>query len=357
MKSQNSLYFVNPFVDFALIGGISLVCYVGLTLSFGPKASATALSLSLLLQWVINWPHFSATSYRLFRSKENIRQYSLTTWLIPLLVLMGIGFSLELPESVAPYFVKVFMIWSPYHFSAQSVGLTLIYARRAGVSVSRLTRFCISASIFGTYLLATVRAETSSERMSYHGIYYPGFGLPSWTVTAANIWFVLGAVGFGIFALRWSIKHRKLLPPIILLPAVTQCVWFLFGYQTPSFYIFVPLFHSLQYLMIAWVMQLKEKQTQQSGPIERHYVTRESLRWYAINLAGGALLFFLLPRVFSSFGYEASFALGVVIAGVQIHHFFVDGVIWKLKNPSVANPLMVNLSEFKVDQDNLKVAA
>jgi hypothetical protein len=39
------------------------------------------------------------------------------------------------------------------------------------------------------------------------------------------------------------------------------------------------------------------------------------------------------------------FATGVVITGVQIHHFFVDGVIWKLKNKSVASPLMVNLAD------------
>jgi hypothetical protein len=38
-------------------------------------------------------------------------------------------------------------------------------------------------------------------------------------------------------------------------------------------------------------------------------------------------------------------ALGVTAAGVQIHHFFVDGVIWKLKRKTVASPLMVNISE------------
>jgi len=34
-------------------------------------------------------------------------------------------------------------------------------------------------------------------------------------------------------------------------------------------------------------------------------------------------------------------ATGVLTAAVQIHHFFVDGVIWKLRNPRVANPLTV----------------
>jgi hypothetical protein len=35
----------------------------------------------------------------------------------------------------------------------------------------------------------------------------------------------------------------------------------------------------------------------------------------------------------------------VTIAVVQIHHFFVDGVIWKLKRKTVSSPLMVNLGD------------
>jgi hypothetical protein len=44
-------------------------------------------------------------------------------------------------------------------------------------------------------------------------------------------------------------------------------------------------------------------------------------------------------------GYPLTFATGVLICGVQIHHFFVDGVIWKLKNKNVAAPLMVNIAD------------
>ena len=39
------------------------------------------------------------------------------------------------------------------------------------------------------------------------------------------------------------------------------------------------------------------------------------------------------------------FYIGVTIIAVQIHHFFVDGVIWKLKRKSVSSPLMVNLHD------------
>jgi hypothetical protein len=49
--------------------------------------------------------------------------------------------------------------------------------------------------------------------------------------------------------------------------------------------------------------------------------------------------------IFESTGASAAFVTGVILSAVQIHHFFVDGVIWKLKSPAVSSPLMVNLNE------------
>ena len=45
------------------------------------------------------------------------------------------------------------------------------------------------------------------------------------------------------------------------------------------------------------------------------------------------------------FGVQIGYATGIVLAAIQIHHFFVDGVIWKLKSSSVSSPLMVNLDD------------
>jgi hypothetical protein len=113
----------------------------------------------------------------------------------------------------------------------------------------------------------------------------------------------------------------------------------------PSYQEFVPFFHSLQYLLIAWSVQMKEKMDVNHVRPSWRYVLGESLRWGALNVAGGAVLFFVLPRLVSALGVDLLFATGVVICGVQIHHFFVDGVIWKLKNKNVAAPLMVNLDD------------
>jgi hypothetical protein len=75
-------------------------------------------------------------------------------------------------------------------------------------------------------------------------------------------------------------------------------------------------------------------------------VAGESLRWGVIIVCVGGFLFWMLPHTLASstgFGYQL--AAPIVLAGVQIHHFFVDGVIWKLKNPLVSSPLLVNIEQ------------
>ena len=133
------LYFVSAPVDFAMIGGLSIVTFLGLYLPGGssPLGRETRLVLAAALAWVVNWPHFSATSYRLYHSAANIRQYPITALVVPLLLAIGGLGSFASPTGVAPWLVKLFVIWSPYHFSGQTVGITLIYARRAGFSVGR----------------------------------------------------------------------------------------------------------------------------------------------------------------------------------------------------------------------------
>jgi hypothetical protein len=75
------------------------------------------------------------------------------------------------------------------------------------------------------------------------------------------------------------------------------------------------------------------------------FAAAESSRWFVINVAGGALLFALLPKFAAWAGSPPLFAEGVILSAIQIHHFFVDGVIWKLKNPKVSSPLLVNIPE------------
>ncbi|MGZ3713441.1 MAG: hypothetical protein ACXVBE_16875, partial [Bdellovibrionota bacterium] len=127
-------------------------------------------------------------------------------------------------------------------------------------------------------------------------------------------------------------------------PVVTQYVWFVFGSGLAAFQEFVPFFHSLQYILIAWSMELHVQA--EKSPVRKpmRFLLTKSASWGGANFIGGSILFYFLPLLFSRFGWELGFSTAVILSGVQIHHFFVDGVIWKLKRKTVASPLMSNIS-------------
>jgi hypothetical protein len=338
------LYFVNAGVDFALIGGVSILVYLLLRTFHGARTEMV-WTISAALAWVVNWPHFSATSYRLYHSQANIRQYPIAALVVPLLMVAATVGAFSSPGEVAPWLVKLFLTWSPYHFSGQTLGITLIYARRAGFNIGRWERLALSGFIFSTFLVLMARAEAGLGPSQYYSILVPMLGLPVWVAQVLQVWMCLCAAAVLFFVVRWSVREKRLLPLIVLLPAVTQFVWFVLGTRVASFNEFVPFFHSLQYLLIAWLMQLKEKLDSGGLAPSRRYVLSESARWGLLNFGGGVLLFWLLPRIGASAGFTLPFATAVILSAVQIHHFFIDGVIWKLKNPRVTSPLLVNIDE------------
>jgi len=350
-KAAPSPYFVNLPIDFLFIGGASIITYL-LMWKFqkgdaGGLRTNTIINLGIYLSVVCNWPHFSATSFRLYGNKDHLRQYPVTGLIAPILVTAAVFGSFAAPTQIAPMFLKLFLIWSPYHFSGQSIGISLLYARRGGHKVDSLERFMLSGFIYGSFMVNSIRAEAFIEGYEYYGVHIAGFGVPEWTVTATEIWmYGCGAVLFFLLVAR-ALRSGKLPPLMYLLPGITQYVWFVLGGYAnhAGFAEFIPFFHSLQYLLIAWAMQMREKSEREKIVPTSGFVLSESVLWYAVNVIGGACLFYILPKAAIGAGISPDLANATIIAGVQIHHFFVDGVIWKLKSKSVVSPLLVNVPD------------
>lgn len=335
-------YFVNAPVDAMLIGGASLLLYALFRLRPGMASSPSVASLAATLVWVCNYPHFASTNYRLYHSRSSVSQYPLTSFLTPVVVTGAVIGCYLSPGNIAPMFIKMYLLWSPYHFSGQTLGITMVYARRAGFVIDGWLRRSLTAFIFLTFLVQNAWAEVGRHVNPFYGVQYPTLGVPAWlpqTLTKL-MWMALAAT---IALLFWKIVNGgPRIPLILLLPAFTQYVWFV---ATPAgqFAYMVPFFHSLQYLLIAWNVQLKEGLGERKREPSVRFVWTESSRWMAINIAGGYVLFWALPHLGSHFGKPLVFSTAVMLAAIQIHHFFVDGVIWRLHNPAARSPLSSSL--------------
>jgi hypothetical protein len=344
-RPTESLYFVNGWLDAAALGGLSIVIFVVLWLFFdGSVRTNGVIQTAAVLSVFVNYPHFSATLYRLYQSPDNIRQFPVTAFGVPVLIIAAIAASFWQPEAVAPYFLMLFLFWSPFHYSGQTIGITMLYARRSSFDVGRLERLALSTFVYATFFVSFAHAHITS--MVRYGITIPLIEIPHWFD-----WLSIGvlcgaAAAFLYFVFRWSRANGRMPPPIILLPAFTQFVWFFPATQSKMFYEFIPLFHSLQYLYIAWAMQIGLRVSEPQSNRSYRSVLKESMRWGLRNYIGGMLLFIALPWMVFWVNLPLATSAGIVIAAVNIHHFFVDGVIWKIRNVNKTSPLMMNAADW-----------
>ncbi|HEY0519035.1 MAG TPA: hypothetical protein VGC84_06040 [Ilumatobacteraceae bacterium] len=342
LSPSTDRYFVNAPVDALLIGGASIVLYAIFRFRPHLASSPSVASLAATLVWVCNYPHFASTNYRLYHSRASIAQYPLTSIVTPLVMIAAVIGCYLSPMAVAPLFVKLYLLWSPYHFSGQTLGITMVYARRTGFVIDGWLRRSLTAFIFLTFLVENAWAEVGLHMNPFYGVQYPTLGVPIWLpqMLTKLMWIALATT---IALLIWKVVDGTArVPLIVLLPAFTQYVWFV---ATPAgqFAYMVPFFHSLQYLLIAWSVQLKEGLAEHTrGPSVR-YVWSESTRWMGINIVGGIALFWALPHIGSHLGKSLAFSTAIMLAAIQVHHFFVDGVIWRLHNPAARSPLSSSL--------------
>jgi hypothetical protein len=342
LGTSTDRYFVNGPIDALLIGGASILLYLWFRISPGVAKSPTVASLSFTLVWACNYPHFASTNYRLYHSKSAIRQYPLTSFVTPLLMVVAVFGCYVSPHQIAPMFVKFYLLWSPYHFSGQTLGITMVYARRTGFVIDGWLRRSVTAFIYLTFLVPNAWAEVGTRVNAFYGVDYPTLGIPSWLPQGLRVLLVVAATTT-FTLLVWKVLNGARIPLIVLLPAVTQFVWFYIASAAGLYTYMVPFFHSLQYLLIAWSVQLKVGLAERRQSPSVGYVWSESARWAAINFGGGILLFWGLPRLGGHLGRPVAFSTAVMFAAIQVHHFFVDGVIWRLRNPAVQSPLSSSL--------------
>lgn len=328
---QESYYFLNFWWDVLFIGGTSILTFFIISALNYTHPTPQAIRLASWLTWIANSPHFFASSHRLYQTRDRITQFPLTSFLVPVFLSLVLTGALVSPLWIAPYLVKIYLLWSPYHYSGQSYGISLLYARRAKVYLNSWARWFLALFIFGTFLSSNADSEVSTRGNSYYGIHYPGFGISPVLPVLLKWATLFSALGFFLFCLKWWVNHKKRFPVIILVPAISQFIWFQLGSKSSAFNLFVPFFHSVQYLFIVYFMSLKDEDGKHPDFNRSFKVSKFTLKWVCTQFIGGVFLFHLLPYSFTLFGLSSDFVQGTVLVVVQIHHFFVDAVIWKIK--------------------------
>jgi tetratricopeptide (TPR) repeat protein len=297
------------------------------------------------LALLFNYPHFMATVYRAYHTHTEFEKYRIFTVHIALLLALA-GVLAHAWFPLLPWIFTLYICWSPWHYTGQNFGLLMMFARRSGLAPSSTERNAIHLSFIASFLLLMLSFHTgpSGDPLILSLGLPAKFTLPARAVLAL---FFVCATGWALTSLARRSSLRAILAPLTL--AVTQFLWFLLpamielfsGHEVPQTRYssgILAVLHSTQYLWITSYYQAREARA--AG--DTHF---KFWRYLVTLIAGGIALFIPGPWIVSR-AFHVDFAASFLTftALVNIHHFILDGALWKLRDSRVA-ALLLNTSE------------
>ena len=314
--------------------------------SYGRGWSVAFYFLALLS----NYPHFMATVYRAYHTRDEFEKYRTYTVQVALLLALA-GIFTHLWYALLPWIFTLYICWSPWHYTGQNFGLMMMFARRAGVSPTETERRALRLSFIASFILLMLSFHTGPSGDAL----ILSLGLPAaltLPARAALALFFVGASGWALVSLARRSSLRAIIPVFTL--TATQFLWFLLpvaielisGREIPQTRYssgLLAVLHSTQYLWITSYYQRKEARAAGN--------THWSFSGYLVTLiAGGIALFipgpWIVSRVFHV-DFAASFLTFTAL--VNIHHFILDGAIWKLRDSRIA-ALLLDAQQKKVSR-------
>ncbi|NRA10109.1 MAG: hypothetical protein HRU02_18275 [Myxococcales bacterium] len=307
---------------------------------------------TLALALVSATPHYGATLLRVYEERDERRKYAIfAVWItLVLAALFVVGLY---DRWVGSALLTVYASWSPWHFSGQNYGVAMMYLRRNGIGVSTAAKRSLYASFVSSAVLAFVVihnagssllfAQGASDESHTFGILQLGIpaavGVP---LASALLLFWLGSVVRFFVLLAPRPKLGALLPVVCLI--AIQSLWFLVPSMAGALsarYLLPPLpfavviistAHSIQYL---WVTSYYAGLSRSAARVPP-FLGKCLLAGSAISVP--ALLF--VPGLFGGSVPNSAGIFVLSFSIVNIHHFILDGAIWKLRDGRVARALL-----------------
>ena len=357
-RPQAGVWLIGPAADLLFGCGLLYILIFLALASFGESLrAAQPVFLMPVLLMLVSLPHYGATLVRVYEERADRRRYAIfAVWAT--LAVLGVFVVSIYDATVASIFLTLYLTWSPWHYTGQNYGLSVMFLRRAGVSLETGLKRWLYASFVLSYALVflSFHKEAGPGVPQFNAALGGGTAIAFWPIgipqhiadsifTVAVSAYAL-ALGVCAVVLLRRAPAKQLAPAALLV--LTQALWFSIPIAfrlagSPSslrgadLYAggvldWVALGHAAQYL---WVTS---------------YYARSSARWQGaasyfgkVAVAGIAIwtvpVLLFGPDFFGPTSSTAAVAM-LIATAVNVHHFILDGAIWKLRDGRIASVLL-----------------
>ena len=358
---------ISPMVDFLCSGGLSIFVVVGIFgyASVFPTSQFFVQGLpvlgGLVLGTLINAPHFMASYFLLYRNRAKITEHKVASLYVPLILLAVIicafltptpgGSNPNINATLIDLLTAVSAILLAWHYTGQAWGMTGSFAYIRGIRMEQSERWMIRSGyyvllvwhILWAFLFMLRNPESLIARYCPDRV--------SHVELAFNIWsgLVLLTIPLGIAGFIRIRRRSGIMPPLACYaPWIAIYLWYALIWTHPSLFALLQIFHALQYLVFPLRVEVNQYASRQKRSGRRRLL--HGIAYYALLVFVGLFVFELptLPLIFGDGKMNLLVAtclnlMAVTTAFVNIHHYFIDGVVWKFRNPQVRKVLFAHL--------------
>ncbi len=338
---------LHPVVDFLCAGGFSILVIIPLLLSGRDNLGFLAVGAIVWAQYLLNYSHFMASYRLIYRDRETMLAHKWAAFGIPLLLIGYAVIAFSRAQAGSPQLMGVLVaVGSAYlawHYTGQAWGMMASYSYLAGIRFEKIERLLVRGSLrilLVWHVVWFARIWFGQTRLAE-----PLWLLPLYqAVSAATILaLLLGAGGLGKVWLRTG----RFPPARALVAWFATFVWYaaIARWGLPGLLLLVQPAHALQYIEFPVRVEMNRAARRGTGRVVGHMAVYLALlmvvSFVVIQLVPGPAM----SVVAGFLGLEPQKAAPLLLLTfINIHHYFTDGVAWKLSNPTVRKELFAHVT-------------
>ena len=322
---------------------------LGYGLASGVQTWSTTITKALTIG--INAPHYGATVLRVYAHAADRARYRF--FALYATVAVALAFAVGTRSWwVASLLITLYITWSPWHFAGQNYGIAVMFLRRRGIGLDATTKRLLYLSFALSALLVILETHGTERMFSVTPPTLPApeaprllrLGIPGpvlQTLLAVTGLAYLGCLTGVARRLRGNVSAADQLPAWALV--LTQALWYVVPVLLvppreellPFTAVWVSTAHSAQYL---WITAYYARRSNAREPA-RPFLLKSLIAGCSVQIVP-ALLFG--PDLLGELPWDAGLA-ALTFAALNIHHFLLDGAIWKLRDGRIARVLLHNV--------------
>ncbi len=352
--ANNNHSLISPLVDFLTLGGASLLIFLLIeyfSLFTDPKSLEFSNFFSWNMQYIVNFPHF-AFSYlifyqgyfnKLFQKELSFDmkiRYVLAGFIIPILIIIYSLYQIFYGNVLMLGYMANFMLFLVgWHYVKQGFGVLIVLSSMNKFFYSKFEHSLLFTNAYFVWILSWFMLNLTVKEHNYWDIAYYTFDVPIYIYKF--LWVVVaGLTMVLIFNFLYRFVTTNKFPPINGIVAYISALylWLIIARKNPCYLMWIPFFHSLQYL--PFVARYKYNESKEKIVCNNKRLLN-NYKFITIGILLGASGFVYIPVFLDNYInynqqiFNSNLFLFLFYIFINIHHYFMDNTIWRRNNPSM----------------------